>query len=78
MMACDLSRRNAALIAGDHQHKCWDNQMKATGSPYGSSRSDYILGRATEHTAGNENEPELDNLFRQLTDCLTRVEIAGD
>lgn len=37
-----------------------------------------ILGRVIEQTARSKNAPELDNLFRQLADYLTRVEIAGD
>jgi histidine phosphotransfer protein HptB len=74
----DLSALSAALIAGDYQRaRVFGHQLKATGRPYGFPDLT-MLGRAIEQAAGHKNAPELDHLFRQLADYLSRVEIAGD
>jgi HPt (histidine-containing phosphotransfer) domain-containing protein len=74
----DLSRLNAALVAGDYQRaQVFGHQMKATGSPYGFPDLT-ILGSAIEQAAAHKNAPELDHLLGQLADYVRRVEIAGD
>jgi len=73
-----LSGLNAALVAGDYQRaQVFGHQLKATGSPYGFPDLT-LLGSAIEQAAVHKNAPELDNLFGQLADYMSRVEIAGD
>lgn len=74
----DLSALNAAVIASDHERaRVFGHQMKATGSPYGFP-SLTGFGTAIEQAATKKDTPELDHLFDQLEEYLSRVEIAGD
>jgi HPt (histidine-containing phosphotransfer) domain-containing protein len=74
----DLSTLDAALIASDYEGaQVFGHQMKATGNPYGFPDLTR-LGIAIEQAASHKAAPELNHLFQELEDYLSRVEIAAE
>jgi HPt (histidine-containing phosphotransfer) domain-containing protein len=74
----DLSTLDAALTASDYDRaQVFGHQMKATGRPYGFPDLTR-LGIAIEQAASHKAALELNHLFQELEDYLSRVEIAPE